>query len=435
MKALDFGKKYIDISDDDINIIFHSCKTVLYHNSEIWVKKDNQDLFDVPMGSLHGAEICELVDLLLLDKMRKIVNPRDCGLYRDDGLLVVQKSACEMERFSKSLRKLFLDNGFKITIEIGLKRVEFLDIIMDLNSDSFRPFRKPNSEIIYMSSQSNHPDHIKKQIPTMVNKRLCSLSKSKTDFNYIKDDYEQALKKSHYDVKLEHLNSSEHTRCNPGKKKRRRKIIYFQPPFSKQLKTPIGKLFLRLIKKHFNKDHQLYKILNERCLKLSYCCMNNIKDEIAAHNKKILNYKKDEDNTRLCNCRLEECPMEGKCLKSNIIYQAEIKSNDGNSRTYIGSAGNTFKERYRGHKSSFNNRGKRYTTELSKYYWKLIDEGETPTITWSIVAEIKSGRGGAYGCNLCNTERYQIARANKERSLNKRNELKRACPHYSKEFF
>jgi hypothetical protein len=50
MEALDFGKKYIEISDDDINIIFHSCKTVLYHNSEIWVKKDNQDLFDVPMG-------------------------------------------------------------------------------------------------------------------------------------------------------------------------------------------------------------------------------------------------------------------------------------------------------------------------------------------------------------------------------------------------
>ena len=165
--------------------------------------------------------------------------------------------------------------------------------------------------------------------------------------------------------------------------------------------------------------------------------MPNIKTEISSHNKKILNnINQDKPNTILCNCRSEECPMNGHCLKKNLIYQAEIagdKSND--PKRYIGSTGNTFKERYRGHKSSFKIKKKRFTTELSKHYWELIDKGESPKITWSIVKEVKSQRSGRNGCNLCNTERYRIAKADKDKTLNKRNELKRTCPHYSKNFF
>ena len=286
-----------------------------------------------------------------------------------------------------------------------------------------------------MSKQSNHPNHIKKQIPKMINQRINSLSKTETNFNYAKKDYEDALHQSHYDVTLEYIKSPKNATNDPHMKKRRRKLIYFQPPFSNRLKTPIGKLFFRLIRKHFRKNHQLYKILNHRCLKLSYCCMHNIKTEITSHNKKILSNNQDKPNIALCNCRSGDCPMNGECLKENLIYQAEIHGNDNNSKTYIGSTGNSFKERYRGRKSSFKNEKKRFATELSKYYWSLIDKGETPRIVWSIIKEVRSRRSGRNGCNLCNTERYLIARADKEKTLNRRNELKRSCPHYSNNFF
>ena len=61
-KSIQFARRYIDISNDQFEIIFHSCKTILFFNNECWIKKNSaHDLFDIPMGSFHGAEICELV--------------------------------------------------------------------------------------------------------------------------------------------------------------------------------------------------------------------------------------------------------------------------------------------------------------------------------------------------------------------------------------
>ena len=43
------------------------------------------------MGSFHGAETCELVGLYILDILKKERVFSDCniGIYRDDGLAVV----------------------------------------------------------------------------------------------------------------------------------------------------------------------------------------------------------------------------------------------------------------------------------------------------------------------------------------------------------
>ena len=123
LNAIKFAKKYTVIDDGDSDIILHSCKTVLFYDNSVWIKKDNPDNFDIPMGSLHGAEACELVGLFLLDKLKNILTQKEYGLYRDDGLMVVEKSTSEMERLCKSIRSIFSKNGFKIEIQAGLKRV------------------------------------------------------------------------------------------------------------------------------------------------------------------------------------------------------------------------------------------------------------------------------------------------------------------------
>ena len=38
-----------------------------------WVKKDGNPLFDVAMGSFDGAEVCELVGLHLLNKIKSLL--------------------------------------------------------------------------------------------------------------------------------------------------------------------------------------------------------------------------------------------------------------------------------------------------------------------------------------------------------------------------
>ena len=387
------------------------------------------------MGSLHGAESCELVGLHLLNELTRILNREEFGLYRDDGLIVTDKPKCSIERLAKSIRSIFNNKGFKITVEIGLKRAEFLDVVLDLNLNSYRPFRKPNSETIYMSKDSNHPRYIKKQIPAMVNKRLNLLSKNKSDFDFVKSTYDDALKKSRYQPELEFVNKTAEPTCT--KRKRRRNIIYFQPPFSLAVKTPIGRLFLKLVKKHFTKNHPLYKILNFRCLKISYCCLNNIKSEIAAHNRRVRSKDTEQIAEKLCNCRSKKdpCPLEGKCLTSNLVYKADITTQEGDHMIYLGTSGNTFKERYTGHKTTFKHERKKNTTELSKYFWSLKDQGKTPHIKWSIAKKINSGFNLKNGCTLCNTERYEIASADKQKLLNTRNERKRVCPHYAKKYF
>ena len=50
-----------------------------------WQKK-NTNLFDVAMGAYHGADVCELVGLFLLNNLGNKFDKNSVGLYRDNGL-------------------------------------------------------------------------------------------------------------------------------------------------------------------------------------------------------------------------------------------------------------------------------------------------------------------------------------------------------------
>ena len=61
-----YVKTLVNISDAKINIIIHSRKSLLFNNTDIWIKK-NVDLdFDVTMESFGGVELCKLVCLYIL---------------------------------------------------------------------------------------------------------------------------------------------------------------------------------------------------------------------------------------------------------------------------------------------------------------------------------------------------------------------------------
>ena len=175
---------------------------------------------------------------------------------------------------------------------------DFLDVKLDLTNDSHEPYRKPNSEALYVDSRSNHPQYILKQIPKTVNSRLDMLSKNQRVFLKNKNFYQSALKTSNHDHDLAF---TDQTNQPPRKRTRKRRAIYFQPPFCNSVVTRIGSEFLKLASKHFHKEHPYHKILNRRAIKISYCCMSNVKNRIMAHNKKILNNQSTQDEKRLCN--------------------------------------------------------------------------------------------------------------------------------------
>ena len=107
--------------------------------------KQTEGCFDVTMESFHGAEVCQLVGIYILCSLAKLINKEDCGLYRDDGLLILRNvNGQQIDEMRKNIMKTFKDIGFTIDVETNLKILDFLDIKFNLNNGTYRPYKKPN---------------------------------------------------------------------------------------------------------------------------------------------------------------------------------------------------------------------------------------------------------------------------------------------------
>ena len=79
------------------------------------------------------------------------------------------------------------------------------------------------------------------------------------------------------------------------------------------------------------------------------------------------------------------------------------------TKQYLGSTGNTIKQRYRNHKSSFNKINKRHATELANYIWNLKDNNNTDyKIKWEVLNRTKSKFNTKFGCKLNNLKKNKI---------------------------
>ena len=167
-----------------------------------------------------------------------------------------------------------------------MKITNYLDITLNLKQWFIPPLQKTNEETNYIHVNSDHPPSIIKEISGSIEKRLSILSSSKNIFQESAVYYEKCPKNSGYKTKLQYQQPNEN---NQNKKKRKRNIIWFNPPYSKSVKTNIGRIFIKLISKHFPPNHKFVKIFNKNTIKLSYSCMPNIRLKINGHNKKYYN--------------------------------------------------------------------------------------------------------------------------------------------------
>ena len=169
------------------------------------------------------------------------------------------------------------------------------------------------------------PPNIIKHLPASIETRLSNLPPLK---QYSKNQ-QRTMK-----IICGNLDTIRNYHINPNTKhqkhsKHKRKIIWFNPPFSKNVSTKIGKSFLSLLDLHFSRNHIYSSIFNRNKIKVSYSCMQNIKSVINNHNMKVLNNTAEIEEG--CNCRnRNNCPLNGKCLTPNIIYDAQIMSNQPN---------------------------------------------------------------------------------------------------------
>ena len=218
------------------------------------------------------------------------------------------------------------------------------------------------------------------------------------------------------------------------KRQRRRKIIWFNPPWNQNVTTDVARRFLALVRKHFPKHHRYHKLFNMNNVKCSYSCMPSMGAIISAHNAKVLGSNIDAPSPPSpCNCRVPaDCPLDRKCQTPCIVYKATVTAPARPPKIYYGLTEGPFKERYRNHTFSFRHKDSSMSTELSKYIWQLKDEDVESRIKWEIVRRAVPYRCGTRKCDLCLSEKLVIATADPSTMLNKRSELISKCRHRNK---
>lgn len=430
-RALDFASNYVSISAEERHVIIQAKQSLLFNNETPWQKRNSNTLFDVTMGSFDGAETCELVGCYLLSQLTQIPEI-NIGLYRDDGLAVLNQTPQKIENVKKEICRVFAENNLRITIEANKRIVNFLDVTLDLTTERFKPYSKPATTPLYVHSKSNHPPNIIRNIPEAINKRLSEISSDEDAFNEAAPPYQEALRKSGYAY---HLKFNPAPQRRPNQERRRRNVIWFNPPFNRNVQTNIGRAFINLIDKCFPTGHKLRKVFNRNTVKLSYSCTPSMKQVIDGHNKATLRKAKqpEQDRTvKMCNCRNKnDCPLEGQCLQKELVYQATVTTSE-KKETYVGLTATEFKTRWRNHQMSFKHETRRNDTELSKYLWELKEKKKEFTLSWKMLAKARAYSNQSKRCNLCLHEKFFIISYPQMATLNKRNELVSSCRHRRK---
>ena len=305
---------------------------------------------------------------------------------------------------------------------------DFLDITLNLENGSFRPYRKDNKPPTYIHKDSNHPPHIKKELPKMISKRISQLSSSKEVFEAEAPVYNAALNNSGYTEGLQYND----VRAQHSRRTRKRKITWFNPPWNDAVATNVASKFLQLLDKYFPKNSPLHKIFNRNTVKVSYSCMPNMASTISSHNKFVLGMNPAPAEGG-CNCRsgADQCALNGRCLTSSLVYKC-IVSTEKEHKEYIGLTANTFKQRYTAHKASFKHQNQAHHTALSNYIWNLKSNDTPFSASWSIMKQASTYSKETMNCQLCLTEKTLISLADRSTSLNKRSEIMGKCRHRDK---
>ena len=299
-------------------------------------------------------------------------------MYRGDRLVVLRNTSKQKtDRIRIDITEVFKNAGFKIEVKTNLHIVDFLDVTFNLLDGKYKPYKKPNDQLLYVNTSSNYPPQIVKQLPIYISNRLSNNSSNKQVFDMSKVEYEKAVRESGY------KNVSLIFTDKKGIKQelnRSRNMIWFNPPFNKNVSTNVAKRFLILVAQHFPKSNKLHAIFNINTAKVSYSCAQNMSSMIKSHNKKIIN--EDVKELKSCNCRVKsECPLNGQCQVTDVIYKCTVSSPDKPNKVYLGNAEDDFTKRFYNHRKSFNNESSANDTTLSKYIWELKEtSNSSPTL-------------------------------------------------------
>ena len=121
-------------------------------------------------------------------------------------------------------------------------------------------------------------------------------------------------------------------------------------------------------------------------------------------------------------------------LSENTLYQADISSENFQTKIYYSISETKFKTRYSNHKKSFNHEKHKSNTELSTELWKIKASKEESAIVWKMLGQYQTYSINTKQCQLCLNEKLQIAihKGKGNNMLNKQTKIISKCRHRNK---
>ena len=206
----------------------------------------------------------------------------------------------------------------------------------------YYPYCKPNNKPLYINRLSNHPPLILRQLTSAISRHLTDISHNADVFREAAPLYNNALRDSGFTKDAEYMESRK-AKEPVAKRNRVRRITWFNPPYSKNTITRVGQKFLKLIDKHFPVGSKLHvhKVFNRSTIKVSYCTVVCPIWEVLLSNTVpvcVEQSKGGDNQPRRCTCRKpEQCPPNGRCLTSKIVYKPTVVTDGAQApKVYIG---------------------------------------------------------------------------------------------------
>ena len=110
----------------------------MFHGSEPFIKREDNENFDVPMGYFDGAEVCKLIGTYILSQLNTVFENENVGLSRDNGVQIFRNlSGPEIERKRKAILRVFKECGLSTTTRANLKVGNFLNIQLGLINGTY----------------------------------------------------------------------------------------------------------------------------------------------------------------------------------------------------------------------------------------------------------------------------------------------------------
>ena len=123
--------------------------------------------------------------------------------------------------------------------------MNFLDLTLDLTTGKYKPYNKPGNIPLYINVKSYNPANIIKNFSESISQCINQLSHKKSVFDNSKDLYNNALSSRGFKDKIK-FNPFSNKNISRNKN-RKKKIIWFNPPYSSNVSTNIGKSFLTIL--------------------------------------------------------------------------------------------------------------------------------------------------------------------------------------------